>query len=183
MGKQVDRDADRISIGTALLNFVAETVMATLPHDSISCRLKRGLLRFRGARIGRHVKLWRDVWVDHYPKLTIGEHVTLGKSVMLICGGEVSIGDNCMIGHGSQIISVGHRIPTLASGESMRFSGPDAAPITLEEDVWIGASAIVLPGTTIGRGTVVAAGAVVTGDLPANVIAGGVPAVVIKERE
>jgi acetyltransferase-like isoleucine patch superfamily enzyme len=173
----------RVRFLTAFLDYFAEGFMAVLPHDSVSCAVKRGLLRLRGAEVGAYVKVWRDVWVDDCRCLTIGKNVTLGKSVMLICGGGVTIGDNCMIGHGAQIISAGHRIPPLDSGESMRFSGPEAAPITIAEEVWIGAGTIVLPGTTVGSGTVVAAGAVVTRDLPENVVAGGVPASIIRERE
>jgi acetyltransferase-like isoleucine patch superfamily enzyme len=61
----------------------------------------------------------------------------------------------------------------------MRFSGLDVAPITIEDDAWIGAGAIVLPGVTVGRGAVVAAGAVVTKDVESFTIVGGVPSVVI----
>lgn len=183
MQGQASLKLERVRFLTAFLDYLADGFMAVLPHDPGSCALKRGLLRLRGAGVGAHVKLWRDVWVDDCRRLTIGKNVTLGKSVMLICGGGVTIGDNCMIGHGAQIVSAGHRIPPLASGESMRFSGPEAAPISIAEEVWIGAGAIVLPGTTIGSGTVIAAGAVVTKDLPENVIAGGVPASIIRNRE
>ena len=157
--------------------------MAILPHDPVSCSVKRSLLRFRGATVGRSVKIWRGVWVDDYRRLQIGDNVTLGRSVMLVCGGTVIIGENCMVGHGAQIISGGHRIPPLSSRESMRFSGSEEAPIVVERDSWIGAGAIVLPGVTIGQGAVVAAGAVVAKDLPANVIAGGVPAAIIRKRD
>ncbi len=57
---------------------------------------------------------------------------------------------------------------------------PDAEPITIGDDVWLGGGVIVLPGVTIGENTVVGAGAVVTRDLPANVVAVGNPARVVR---
>ena len=65
----------------------------------------------------------------------------------------------------------------------MRFSGLDVAPIVLEDGAWIGGGAIVLQGVTIGCGAVVAAGAVVTKDVEAYDIVGGVPAAVIGSRK
>jgi len=182
MDRKANRKSERVPFHTAFLDYLVEGFMAVLPHDPASCVFKRAFLRFRGADVGAHVKLWRNVWVDDYRHLTIGKNVTLGKSVMLICGGGVTIGDNCMIGHGAQIVSAGHRIPSLDRGESMRFSGPDSRPVFIADGVWVGAGAIVLPGTTIGSGAVVAAGAVVTKDVPENVVTGGVPASIIRKR-
>jgi maltose O-acetyltransferase len=70
-------------------------------------------------------------------------------------------------------------IPGPGEAMPMRFSGLDVAPISIEDDAWIGAGAIVLPGVTVGRGAVVAAGAVVTKDVESFTIVGGVPSVVI----
>jgi acetyltransferase-like isoleucine patch superfamily enzyme len=64
----------------------------------------------------------------------------------------------------------------------MRFSGLDVAPIVLEDGAWIGAGAIVLPGVRVGRGAVIAAGAVVTKDVEPYSIVGGVPGVAIGSR-
>ena len=99
---------------------------------------------------------------------------------MLQCIGGITIGNRVMIAHGSQIVSAGHRVP--GAGESMRFSGLDVAPIVIEDDAWIGGGAIVLPGVTIGRGAVIAAGAVVTKDVERYSIVAGVPGVVIGSR-
>jgi acetyltransferase-like isoleucine patch superfamily enzyme len=138
-------------------------------------------MRWRGAKIGSNVKIWRDVWVDDYRKLTIGDNVSIGRSAMLQCIGGVTIGRNVMIAHGSQLVSAGHHIPD--KGEPIRFSGLDIAPILIEDDAWIGAGAIVLQGVTVGHGAIVAAGAVVTKAVDANTIVGGVPAALIHRRE
>jgi acetyltransferase-like isoleucine patch superfamily enzyme len=170
----------RVPLRTAILDYLVELFMAVTPHDALSNRIKRALMRRRGASIGARPKIWRDVWVDDYRKLRIGDDVSIGKSAMLQCIGGITIGNQVMVAHGSQIISAGHRVP--AAGESMRFSGLDVAPIVIEDEAWIGGGAIVLPGVTIGRGAIVAAGAVVTKDVEPYTIVGGIPAVVIGSR-
>lgn len=171
----------KVPLQTAILDYLVEFFMAITPHDPLSNRIKRRLMIWRGASIGANAKIWRDVWVDDYRKLKIGENVSIGKSAMLQCIGGVTIGDNVMIAHGSQLISAGHHIPEM--DEPMRFSGLDISHIVLEDDVWIGAGAIVLPGVTIGKGAVVAAGAVVTKDVEPYTIVGGIPAQMIRRRE
>ena len=170
----------RFPVPTAVGNYLVELFMAIAPHDPLSSRVKGALMRWRGASIGARPKIWRDVWVDDYRKLSIGDDVSVGKSAMLICIGGVTIGNQVMIAHGSQIISAGHRMPSV--GESMRFSGLDAAPIVIEDGAWVGAGAIVLPGITIGSGSVVAAGSVVTKDVSPNTVVAGVPSTVIATR-
>jgi acetyltransferase-like isoleucine patch superfamily enzyme len=170
----------QLSLGTAIGNYLVELFMAIAPHDPASNRMKRALMRWRGAQIGANPKIWRDVWIDDYRHLEVGSDVSIGKSAILLCAGGIRVGDQVMIAHGSQLISAGHRIP--APGESMRFSGLDVAPIVIEDGAWIGGGAIVLPGVTVGRGAVVAAGAVVTKDVEPFTIAAGVPAVAIGAR-
>lgn len=170
-----------ISIWRAFLNYLVEFFMMITPQDPLSNKIKRILLGWRGATIGKKPKIWRDVWVDEYRHLTIGDNVSIGKSVMLLAIGGITVGDNVMIGHGAQIISAGHRIP---EGDTpMRFSGVEHAPIVIESDAWIGAGAIVLPGVTVGQGAVVAAGAVVTHDVDPLTIVGGIPANVLRVRQ
>lgn len=170
----------RVPIKTAIANYLVEFFMAITPHDPLSNRIKRALMQWRGAKVGPNPKIWRDVWVDDYRKLTIGADVSIGKSAMLVCIGGVTIGNQVMVAHGSQIISAGHRIPE--AGESMRFSGLDIAPVVIEDGAWIGGGAIVLPGVTVGRGAVIAAGAVVTKDVEPYAIVAGIPGVAIGSR-
>jgi acetyltransferase-like isoleucine patch superfamily enzyme len=171
----------KVPFTTALFDYLVEFFMAMTPHDPLSSNVKSALMRWRGAQIGRNVKIWRDVWVDDYRKLTVGDNVSIGKSAMLQCIGGITIGRNVMIAHGAQLVSAGHHIPD--GDEPMRYSGLDIAPISVEDDAWVGAGAIVLQGVTIGRGAIVAAGAVVTKTVEANTIVGGVPATLIRRRE
>lgn len=110
-----------------------------------------------------------------------GENITFGKNVFLNSGckfqdqGGITIGDNVLIGHNVVLATLDHN--TCVSKRAELF----AAPIVIEDNVWIGANATVTSGVTIGKGSIVAAGAVVTKDVPKYSIVGGIPAKVIRE--
>jgi acetyltransferase-like isoleucine patch superfamily enzyme len=170
----------RIPVRVAIGHYLVELVMAVLPHDPWSCRIKSSLMRWRGARVGARLKVWRDVWFDDYRQVSIGSDVSISKGAIFVCAGGVTIGDEVMIGYGAQLITAGHTVTE--AGTSMRSSGLTVAPITIEDGAWIGAGAIVLPGVTVGRGAVIGAGAVVTKDVEPFVMAAGVPAQAIGGR-
>ena len=88
-----------------------------------------------------------------------------------------TIGDNPLLGPGVHLYTAEHPIDP----ERRRSLEETARPITLGDNVWLGGGVIVLPGVTIGDNTVVGAGSVVTKDLPANVVAVGNPARIIKK--
>lgn len=92
---------------------------------------------------------------------------------------RISIGDNVLMGPGVKIFSSNHGIQRAAVMNTQPWQGKH---VTIGNDVWLGANVVVVSGVTIGDGAVIAAGAVVTKDIPAYMIAGGVPARVIKER-
>ncbi|MBA7584861.1 Maltose O-acetyltransferase [subsurface metagenome] len=104
-----------------------------------------------------------------------------GKNVVFIAAGGIKIGHRSMIGHGSQIITAGHNIPPKRA--PMRFTGAYLKEVVIENDVWLGAGVIVLPGVTIGEGAIVGAGAVVTKDIPPFAVVAGVPAEIIRMRD
>ena len=109
-----------------------------------------------------------------------GKNITVGKNVFInacCCfqdQGGITIGDGCLIGHGVVLATINHGFPS----EHRKDNCP--AAIHVGQNVWIGSSATILPGVTVGDGAIIAAGAVVTKDVPANVIVGGVPAKVIE---
>lgn len=88
--------------------------------------------------------------------------------------GGIELGDDCMIGHQVVIATLNHDLMP------ERRASMIPAKVTLGRNVWVGAHATILPGVTIGDNSVVAAGAVVTKDVPANCVAAGVPARVVK---
>ncbi|MBN1154191.1 acyltransferase [candidate division KSB1 bacterium] len=116
------------------------------------------------------------------------EHIYLGKrvhvqrNVYLWAGKEstITIGDNTIIGPGSFITSDNHGTKR---GQLIRDQAGIEKDVTIGSDVWLGAYVIILPGVTIGDGAVIAAGSVVTKDVPQYTICAGVPARPIKNRE
>lgn len=109
----------------------------------------------------------------------IGDRVYLNVMCTILDCNEVRIGDHVMIGPAVQIYTAAHDLVA----ESRNQGWEVAKPIVIEENVWIGGGAILLPGVTIGRNAVVGAGAVVTRSVPANTVVAGNPARVIREIE
>ena len=123
----------------------------------------------------RKVSLSSWTFGDHQGRITIGDNVLLCPGVRIDSASGISIGDNCMFAAGSYITDadwhdIYDRTETVGN----------TRPIKLETNVWIGDGAIVCKGVTIGENSVIGAGSVVASDIPANVIAAGNPAQVIK---
>jgi acetyltransferase-like isoleucine patch superfamily enzyme len=115
-------------------------------------------------------------------KLIIGKRVAINEfNNIRVGGGEIHIGDNCLISQFVSIIGSNH---TIGLNVPIRDQPWDMTrrTVMIGDDVWIGTHAIVLPGVRIGSGAVIAAGAVVTTDVPVNAIVGGIPANVIRYR-
>lgn len=111
----------------------------------------------------------------------MGDHVDFALDVLVTSDGGVRIGDRTLIGYRSQILSSNHAIPP---GRGRIFgAGHVRKAVEIGADVWIGANCVVLPGVTIGDGAVVAAGSIVTKDVPAYSVVGGCPAKPIKMRD
>ena len=149
---------------------------------------------------GRHAVIHRSVRMDTppYRKFSLGAHsVVESYSCINNAVGDVIIGDYTRVGLHNTIIgpvTIGSHV-NLAQGITVTAlnhnfddttkrideQGIATKPVVISDDVWIGANAVILPGVTIGRHVVVAAGAVVTKDVPDNTIVGGVPATIIKK--
>ena len=119
---------------------------------------------------GHHVRLRMPVVIYHPEALSFGDEVDVGEFVVLRASGGLTIGSRVLIAAQAVLTTRGH------PEELPRFGRVVDAPIVIEDDVWIGAGAIVLPGVTVGRGAIVAAGAVVTSSVASMTIVGGVPA-------
>ena len=118
---------------------------------------------------------------EQTPQLIIGNNVGIAWQTTIAVGQKVIIGDNVRIaGKGFLAGYPGHPVDPVARAKGEPDHDDQVGDITLEQDVWLGSGVTVMKGVTIGRGTIVAAGSVVTQDLPAFVLAGGVPAKVIK---
>jgi acetyltransferase-like isoleucine patch superfamily enzyme len=110
--------------------------------------------------------------------LRIGRNVFINQNCTIYDLAPVSIGDDVLIGPNVSLITDGHPV-----APSQRTAYVVARPITVERGVWIATGAIVIGGVTIGENSVVAAGSVVTKDVPANTLVGGNPARVIRSIE
>lgn len=113
--------------------------------------------------------------------ISIGSNSGIGINARLNPSGGIVIGDDVMMGEDAVIWSENHAFED--TSKPMRLQGYKKAPIVIEDDVWIGLRVIVLAGVRIGRSSVIGAGSVVTSDIPAYSVAGGVPAKVIKRRQ
>lgn len=114
---------------------------------------------------------------DNGRNIHVGDNFLTNYNVTILDIAPVYIGDYVMIGPHTLITTVNH---PLSPGKRRRHIG-QAKAVTIGRDVWIGGNCTILPGVTIGNNVVIAAGAVVTKDVPDNCVVGGVPARVIKE--
>lgn len=115
------------------------------------------------------------------PELVVGDNVDIGWQTTIAVGGRVTLGDNVRIAGRAFLAGYpGHPLDAAARAAGLPDTEDQIGDITLEDDVWLATGVTVSAGVTIGRGTVVAAGSVVTRDLPPFVLAGGVPARVIR---
>jgi acetyltransferase-like isoleucine patch superfamily enzyme len=128
----------------------------TYIHPSVSFRKAENI------EIGRHVRIQPNVclWASPKSRIVIGDHTGLGP--------------------GTVVFSSNHQFVPGVPYHQQPWTEKE---VTIGRDVWVGAGCIILPGVTIGDGAVLAAGSVVTRDVPPGVVMGGVPAKVIRARE
>ena len=108
--------------------------------------------------------------------VVIGDHTRIGIHCTVI--GPVTIGSHVNLAQGITATALNHNFED--TGKRIDQQGVSTIPVVIGDDVWIGANAVILPGVTIGRHSVVAAGAVVTKDVPDFTVVGGVPAKILK---
>jgi len=134
-------------------------------------------------RMDQRCVLQQDVWLSLGSSSAIFE---LGEFGFIGRGTEIEVSERVTIGRGALIAPdvyiTDHNHQTRLGAGAMYEMPCVAAPVTIGADVWIGTRCVILPGVTIGDGAVIAAGAVVTRDVPPNAIAAGIPARVIRMR-
>lgn len=142
--------------------------------------VKSLFLRMSGATVGKRVIYYPGVFIAPGRNLHLGDDVDLATGVIITTRGGVSIGHRALIGYRTSIFSSNHHVP-MGVGQIFE-SGHDFAEVKIGNDVWIGASCVILPGVTIGEGAVVGAGSVVTKDVAPFAMVAGVPAKLIRYR-
>jgi maltose O-acetyltransferase len=116
---------------------------------------------------------------DYGSNIHVGEdfYANFGCVVLDVC--RVEVGRNCMVGPGVHIYTATHPLDAAERNAGAEYG----KPVIIGTDIWIGGRAVINPGTTVGDGSVVAAGAVVTEDVPSGVVVQGNPATVVRELE
>lgn len=130
--------------------------------------------RLTGRPIDDSFRLFPPFYTDFGKNIRIGKDVFINSGCHFQDQGGIEIGDGVLIGHNVVLATINHDLNPAMNRKN------HYAPIKIGAHVWIGANATVLPGVTIGDWAVVAAGAVVTRDVPAMTVVGGVPAKVLK---
>ena len=137
-----------------------------------------------GDRVGisGNVNLIVSYKTNPNPTIVIGDDVYLGFESTLSCAERITIGNRVLIAHFASIYdNNNHPIDPVARAKHQPIGKADIAPVVIEDDAWIGAHAVVLKGVTVGRGSVVAMGSMVTRDVPPMTVVAGSPARVVKQ--
>ncbi len=143
-----------------------------------SKKIRRFMVRRLFDACGKDVNVERNVFLSSGRGISIGDRSGIGLNARI--AGPLSIGDDVMMGPGVMIFTQNHRNDDLTI--PMRLQTAPKEPVTIGNDVWIGANAIILPGVTVGNGVIIGAGAIVTKDVPDYAVVGGNPARIIRYR-
>jgi maltose O-acetyltransferase len=127
--------------------------------------------------LGQQTVIRPPLYVDYGMNIRVGARTFVNYGLVALDVHEITIGDDVQIGPNVQLLTPIHPVEPEARRDKLEA----ARPITIGNNVWLGGGVIVCPGVTIGENTVVGAGAVVTRDLPPNVVAVGNPARVLRE--
>lgn len=120
-----------------------------------------------------------NIRCDYGYNIHLGENFYANFDTCLLDVCEIRFGDNCMLGPGVHIYTATHPLDPAERAAGKEFG----KPVTIGHNVWIGGRAVINPGVTIGDNAIIATGAVVVKDVPANTVVGGNPARVIKELD
>jgi len=146
----------------------------THPRDSA---VRQALLKSLLGKTGENFLFEPPFYCDYGFNIEVGENFYANMNLVILDGAKVTIGDNAFIAPNVGLYTAGHPLDAERRNQGLEY----ALPITIGNNVWIGAAVSVMPGVTIGDGCVIGAGSVVTKDLPPNALAVGNPCRVIRE--
>ena len=148
-----------------------------LPDNVVFLRLRGVLLKPFFKQCGKDLRIGRNTFFYRPSLISFGDHVYLAYGCSLMADEQINIGNDVMFAPFSVVVTGNH---TSKNG-SFRYGPAQTAPVEIGRGCWVGVHAVITPGVSIGENTLIAAGAVVTADIPSGVVAGGVPARVIKQ--
>jgi acetyltransferase-like isoleucine patch superfamily enzyme len=161
---------ERVKVATRLSSKLSE-----LCYDETQT-IRTAFEELIGKPVGDRFYLVPPFYTDHGLNITVGRSVFIGYECAFTGHAAIDIADEVMIAHKVNLVTAGHPVEP-----DKRRAYITAEPITIETNVWIGAAATILPGVRVGADSVVAAGAVVTHDVPPATLVAGAPARVIKQ--
>lgn len=160
----------------------AAGVSALLPPLTFSY-LRTCVWRAAGLRLGQRSRIMGPLYVtgpgDHRQLVTLGDDTLVTGPLRIDLAAPVTIGSRVRIGHDVLLLTIDHEIGPAES----RCADNLACPIQIGDGAWLSSRCVLLPGVSVGAGAVVAAGAVVTHDVPPNTLVAGVPARVIRSLD
>ncbi len=147
----------------------------TLPPDNT--RAQHETLQKLFGSMGEKIEITPPFYCDYGFNITLGNSIFMNFNCIILDPGPVVIEDNVMFGPSVSLYTATHPVEA-----QERLKGPELGyAITIRENAWLGGNCVVCPGITVGRNAVVAAGAIVTKDVPDNVVVAGNPARIIKK--
>ncbi len=168
--------------GTEMINFMRQqsaqtrrVLMDLNTNYHTDEEIVRLFCEITGTEVDPSFRMFPPFYTDFGKNIHLGKNVFINSACQFQDQGGIFIGDGCLIGPGTMMATLNHGF------EPEHRQNMTHAPIVLGKGVWTGAHVTILPGVTIGDNAIIAAGAVVAKDVPANTIVGGVPAKVIKE--
>ena len=164
LGPVIEANADRID-DIVIENDCRNSAIPMLDIKNIQARIEPGAIIREQVEIGRNAVIMMGAVINIGAVIGEGSMIDMGA----VIGGRATVGTNCHIGAGAVLAGV--------------IEPASATPVIVEDDVLVGANAVVLEGVRIGKGAVVAAGAVVTADVPENAVVAGCPAKLIKMKD
>lgn len=164
LAPQIEANADKLS-AIHVENSACNSAIPMLDVKNLHARIEPGAIIRDGVEIGNNAVIMMGAIINIGAVIGEGTMIDMGA----VLGGRATVGKRCHIGAGAVLAGV--------------IEPPSATPVTVGDDVVIGANAVVLEGIQIGKGAVIAAGAIVTENIPENAVAVGAPARVVKYRD
>ncbi len=156
-------------------SFETKRILTQLNNSSNTAEIRDLLSQITGSEIDESVAIFTPLYINHGKHTKIGKNVFINFDCVFLDLGGITIEDNVLIGPKVSLLSEGHPL----SPKERQALVP--GHIHLKKNAWIGAGATILPGVTVGENAVVAAGAVVSKDVLANTVVGGIPAKHLKD--
>lgn len=157
-------------------SFTVKKLLIKMNNSSDSDEIKKLLSEILNQEV-QNVAVFTPLYINYGKNINIGKNVFINFDCTFLALGGITIEDNVLIGPKVSFITENHPLdPKLRNGLIGK-------PIHIKKNAWIGANVTILPGVTIGENAVIAAGAVVSKDVPDDVVVGGIPAKIIKKIE